>query len=80
MAQARRSIGLVKRALARVEGLLTSLGDSSPTISLASRFRRLTRRLERSDLEATTAARFGRLTQAMHALNRRLSRDFYPGS
>jgi hypothetical protein len=61
-----------------VRALLTALGETTETLPLSRRFQRVQRRLSRNLPDETTAARFADLSLAVHELNRRLQRDFYP--
>jgi hypothetical protein len=66
-------------AMAQVEGLLERLGDRNSGLSVRERFHRVSRRLHRGCLGADEAQLFSELTLAMHRLNLRLSKSFYPG-
>jgi len=63
----------------KVGRLLLELGDRDEHLALSQRFRRTTKRLERSKLDEETADRYGQLTLAVHDLNVLLSQAFYPG-
>ncbi len=79
-AQALRTIRLTRRKATQVLGLLRKMGDTDEHLSLASRFRRTTKRMEQS-VQASTGqlALYGELTLAMHSLGQVLSESFYPG-
>jgi Fe-S-cluster containining protein len=62
-----------------VRRLLEDLGDTDSATALATRFRRTSRRMERADLDESTAEIYAQLTLAVHALNLVLSSSFYPG-
>lgn len=74
------SIRSARKKAGVVRGLLRLLGDTDERTALAARFRRATERAEQSDLEGEPAARFGKLTRAMHELNHMLASTFYPGA
>ena len=76
---ARRIIDLARARAERVRRLLRRLGDSDETMALAARFRRTSRRLERFGLDQVTAKLYGKLTLAVHDLNRLIAKAFYPG-
>lgn len=78
-ARAERLVRLARRRIETIDKLLRSLGQTDDK-ALASRFRDLTHRLERSQPDFQTARRFGRLTVAFHKLNRLLQEHFYPPS
>ena len=65
---------------AQVRRLLHSLGDLDEHLPLSLRFKRTRRRLETGGFNDASAATFGELTLAVHALNVVLSERFYPGS
>ena len=76
-ARAERLVRLARRRIETIDKLLRSFGQTDNK-ALASRFRDLTHRLERSQPDLQTARRFGRLTVAFHRLNRLLQQHFYP--
>ena len=76
------ALEIIKNARQRAEKvrrLLAESGDSDEHLALSIRFRRTSRRLEKSGLTEETAATFGELTLAVHDLNLLLSQAFYPG-
>jgi hypothetical protein len=77
--EALRLIRSARQGAAEVTRLLRRLGDTDEQVALAKRFRGATRRIEKASLDPATAAAYGKLSLAMHKLNRVLSRDFYPG-
>jgi Fe-S-cluster containining protein len=76
--EALRIIRNARRRVDKVKSLLHALGDKDETIALARRFRRLSRRLERSELDEKAARLYGELTLAFHDLSLLLSEAFYP--
>ncbi len=77
--KAARLINQALAAVAKVNGLLEELGDRNSGLSVRERFHRVSRRLQQSRLGADDAQLFSELTLAMHQLNLRLSKSFYPG-
>ena len=76
------AIAIIRTARSRgdkVWRLLRELDDIDEELSLGSRFKRTTKRLEGLDLDDETAGRYGELTLAFHELNVLLSEAFYPG-
>jgi hypothetical protein len=74
-----RVIRKARRQVEKVQTLLRKLGDEDESVSLAKRFRKTSRRVERSGLDGDSAALYGDLTLAMHELNLQLAEVFYPG-
>lgn len=64
----------------KVRRLLRELGDHDEHTALSLRFQRTHRRLESLQLDDDTAEIFGQLTLAVHDLNLRLHRHFYPAA
>ena len=63
----------------KVRGLLRALADKNEEVSLGIRFRRVARRLQRTELDEETAGTYGQLTLAVHNLNLMVGKAFYPG-
>ncbi len=74
-----KSIRLAQARAEKVRSLLRTLSDHDEDRPLSLRFKRTQRRLETTGCEGDEAAVYGRLTQAVHALNLLLSSKFYPG-
>ena len=72
-------IGTARKRVALVKELLGKLGDTEVTLSLGERFRRTAKQLERGRPDEATSDLFGRLTIAVHDLNRLIAEEFYPG-
>lgn len=73
---------IIRKARARadkVRQLLRDFGDNEETLALNLRFQRLRVTIEAADVDAETAARYAKLTVAVHDLNYMLSQEFYPG-
>jgi Fe-S-cluster containining protein len=66
-----------RRRAETVRKLLYELGEQNEHLPLARRFRQLSRKIEQTELDEKTAAKFGRLTLAVHDLNLLLSEAFY---
>ena len=71
-------IRMARKRAEKVQRLLLALGDETKEMALSSRFRRMAKRFERSNLDKETADRYGQLTVAVHDLNLLLSEAFYP--
>lgn len=71
-------IASTRRAAARVERLLARLGDDRTDRSLARRFQRTRTRMHRLHPDEEALDTFAELTLAVHDLNMRLRRHFYP--
>lgn len=69
---------MARKRAEKVQRLLLALGDETKEMALSSRFRRMAKRFERSNLDKETADRYGQLTVAVHDLNLLLSETFYP--
>ena len=78
-AAARRVIRATLRRVEEVKRLLRKLGDMDETMALSLRFRRMCQRMASGATNAESAELFSRLTLAVHGLNLRLSKSFYPG-
>jgi uncharacterized protein len=76
---AHRVIRTAQQRADRVRNLLRSFGDQDEAVALATRFRRLSKRFARADLEDEIAEQYASLTLAVHDLNLLLSEAFYPG-
>jgi uncharacterized protein len=74
---ARRVIEKARLRADRVRRLLEALGDKRPDLPLLARFRRVSRRLEREQIDEPTSERYSRLTLAMQELNLVLSKSFH---
>ena len=78
------ALRIIRKSRRRVEAVLAmlrELGDDDEGRPLAARFRRITRRMESSELTPERAESYGRLTLAFQDLMILvLSREFYPGS
>lgn len=74
-----RIVGRAREQADKVRRLLRELGDTDEALALATRFRRMASRLERSELNDVTADLHAQLTLAVHELNRLLAGAFYPG-
>lgn len=79
ISKAVRAINQALAALAKVTGLLEGLGESNSRLSVRERFQGVARRLHRSSPGANEAKMFSELTLAMHQLNLKLGKWFYPG-
>jgi Fe-S-cluster containining protein len=79
VSEALRVIRTARERADNVRRLLRELGDAEEHLALASRFRRLAKRLEKAGLDKDTALLYGQLTLAVHSLNVLLSEAFYPG-
>jgi chromosome condensin MukBEF ATPase and DNA-binding subunit MukB len=75
-AQAERLVRSARRRIATIDKLLRRLGQTDDK-ALASRFRDLTKRMERGQPDPKTAQLFGKLTVAFHKLNQLLQQHFY---
>jgi hypothetical protein len=75
-----RVIESARRQAEKVRDLLRLLGDTDEGTALANRFRRMVKRLERSDPDPELAEIHGRLSVAFHELNLILSKEFYPAA
>ena len=75
---ARRKIKNALKQVALVRRLLRRLGQTDEGRDLRSRVRRLGITLQHRTLSEAEAALYGRLTLAIHSLDRRLRRDFLP--
>jgi hypothetical protein len=75
--QALHIIRSAREKAAKVDHLLSELGDCDQQTGLAARFRRTAKRLEHGGLNEATAERYGELTLAVHDLNLLLSQAFY---
>jgi len=76
--EALKVIRATRRRAEKVRKLLRALGDDEETLSLAERFRRMTKGLQRAELDAARAELYGRLTLAFHELRLALNDSFYP--
>ena len=72
-------ISTARGRVALVKELLRELGDTEANLSLAARFRRTAKRLERRKPDKANSDLFGRLTLAVHDLNHLIEEKFYPG-
>ena len=72
-----RIITTARERAALVRSLLGDLGDTEETLSLAARFRKTSRRMEKCGLDKATAEIYGNLTLAMQDLNYLLQEAFY---
>lgn len=79
-AAALRRIRKTRKQVETVKSLLRELGDLDEALSLAKRFRRTSKRLEKDGFDEAGAERFGKLTLALHNLNLLLGAEFYPGT
>ncbi len=75
-ARAERLVRFARRQIGTIDQLLRSLGQTDDK-ALASRFRELTKRLEKGQSDLKTARLFGKLTVAFHKLNQVLQQHFY---
>lgn len=76
--EALKVIRATRRRAEKVRKLLRALGDDEETCSLAARFRRMTKALQRAEPDAARAELYGRLTLAFHKLRLALNDSFYP--
>lgn len=76
------ALQIIQAAKARAETviqLLRRLGETDEMVPLATRFRRIKKKLENGPLDEDSAEIYGTLTLAVHDLNLMLSEAFYPG-
>ena len=73
-----KTVRVTLQRAAQVRRLLRVLGDIDGHLPLSLRFNRTRRRLETGGFNDASAAAFGELTLAVHALNVVLSQRFYP--
>ena len=76
------ALRLVRAAHSRAEKvrrLLRAVGDEAESVALSVRFRRTGRRLERAEVDDSTAETYAQLTLAVHDLNLLVGKTFYPG-
>ena len=78
-AQALRTIRAALEQANRVKELLRELGDTDELLPLSLRFQRTRKRVEAGLADEQTADTYSLLTLAVHDLQFRLRREFYPG-
>jgi hypothetical protein len=77
--QALRTIRSTRKAADKVHKLLAELGDTDTHVALSLRFQRIRKRLESTDgLDDEEASTYADLTLAVHDLQHRLAKSFYP--
>ena len=77
LAGAQRTVRTARRRVKTVHQLLMALGETDQTAALSLRFRRVQRRLESGDADSHAGEIYGKLTLAIHDLNRLLGEKFY---
>ncbi len=73
------ALAIIRNAREKAESvrrLLRTLGDTDEQLTLAARFRRMTKKFESEELTEETAEFYGQLTLAVHDLNSLLSEAF----
>jgi Fe-S-cluster containining protein len=79
-AAALRKINTARERAEKVRVLLRTLGDADEHLALSARFRRVARRMNKTELDPRAATAYGKLTLAVQDLNLLLSQSFYPGN
>jgi uncharacterized protein len=74
-----RIVQRARKRVATVLRLMRDLGDCHDERPLSTRFKQITRRVEKEGLDEAASETYGKLTLAVHDLNLILAGAFYPG-